>query len=98
MEQILQVSTFSFFLMLLKLVTVLKLLGRQCQILGPKTGLKLKISFSYRNRTTPFEQFSSGALPGLKQFLLTEYFLKIMKNLFYFTKSLFVLMVFKFLS
>ena len=98
MEQILQVSTFSFFLMLLKLVTVLKFLGRQCQILGPKTGLKLKISFSYRNRTTPFEQFSNGALPGLKQFLLTEYFLKIMKNLFYFTKSLFILMVFKFLS
>ena len=40
-----------------------------------------------------------GALSGLRQFLVTENPLKIMKNVFYFTlKALFVLKIFKFLS
>ena len=40
-----------------------------------------------------------GALWGLRQFLVTESTLKIMKNKFYFTlKTLFVLKIFKFLS
>ena len=39
-----------------------------------------------------------GALLGLRQFLVTESLLKMMKNVFYFTlKSLFVLKIFKFL-
>ena len=40
-----------------------------------------------------------GALYGLRQFLITESPLKMMKNAFYFTlKALFVLKIFKFLS
>ena len=40
-----------------------------------------------------------GALQGLRQFLITESPLKMMKNAFYFTlKALFVLKIFKFLS
>ena len=40
-----------------------------------------------------------GALSGLRQFLATESFLKMMKNAFYFAlKALVVLKIFKFLS
>ena len=40
-----------------------------------------------------------GALSGLRQCMATESYLKMMKNIFYFTsKALFVLKVFKFLS
>ena len=40
-----------------------------------------------------------GAFSGLRQFLVTESPLKIVKNTFYFTlKALFVLKIFKFLS
>ena len=40
-----------------------------------------------------------GALTGLRQFLVTESPLKMMKNAFYFTsKALFVLKIFNFLS
>ena len=40
-----------------------------------------------------------GALSGLRQFLVTESPLKMMKNVFYFTsKALFILKMFKFLS
>ena len=40
-----------------------------------------------------------GALSGLKQFLVTESPLKMMKNAFYFiSKALFILKIFKFLS
>ena len=46
-----------------------------------------------------FKHFFKGALSGLKQFLVTENHLKMMKNAFYFTsKALFVLKIFKFLS
>ena len=52
------------------------------------------ISFTVK-RTKMFK----GALSGLRQFLATERFLKIMKNTFYFTsKDLSGLKIFKFLS
>ena len=46
-----------------------------------------------------FSLWFKGTLSGLKQFLVTQSPLKIMKNAFYFTsKALFVLKIFKFLS
>ena len=45
------------------------------------------------------KSYHKGALSGLRQFLVTEIHLQIMKNAFYFTlKTLFVLKIFKFLS
>ena len=45
------------------------------------------------------KSYLKGALSGLRQFLVTEIPLQIMKNAFYFTlKTLFVLKIFKFLS
>ena len=52
-----------------------------------------------RNTTEIFARLKNKGALCLKQFLATEYPLKMMKNAFYFTlKSLFVLKIFKFLS
>ena len=46
-----------------------------------------------------FDVAFKGALSGLRQFLATESFLKMMKKAFYFTsEALFILKIFKFLS
>ena len=46
-----------------------------------------------------FQPFVKGALEGLRQFLITENLLKMIKTAFYFTlNALFVLKIFTFLS
>ena len=65
--------------------------------------IEILLQLSGKRVTTSFVLvslfFVKGALEGLRQFLITESPLKIMKNAFYFTlKALFVLKLFKFLS
>ena len=51
------------------------------------------------NRKTPVLESLKGAFSGLRQFLVNESPLKMMKNAFYFiSKAFFVLKTFKFLS
>ena len=59
-----------------------------------------KLTFRKIRESSPFfSHLIKGALSGLRQFLVTESPLKMMKNAFYFTsKALFVLKIFKFLS
>ena len=63
--------------------------------------LKLEWKLPWEKQLNNHCKFLSlkGALSGLRQFLITESPLKMMKNAFYFTlKALFILKIFKFLS
>ena len=67
-----------------------------------KSCFSVEIQFHYPQSVDELDELIrsfKGALSGLRQFLATETFLTMMKNVFYFTsKSLFNLKIFKFLS